>query len=251
MHLQLAAAFGLSLALPVALWLAPVTQGLPPVAQVRATETDVTAVGCAAPPHSVHKVSGCAAPALLVIIMASARRRAPAPSGRTKRFSCHQCGFNSFFDLQGHGQGKFPGVVFLEPAYMIFEGPRSVCAPLCIGGDCVACDRMVCLDCSLFYKQRHCFVCVARAEANQAAEPPAPEPALKEYRQWAAEHAGELSAMLELGVDPERGRGEEEAAWRQRALESIQAPPAGVGKRRRKAADDAAAGGAEVRTVAE
>jgi hypothetical protein len=42
--------------------------------------------------------------------------------GQHKQFTCHTCGFSSYYNFYGRAESKSATAIFLEPVYMINEG---------------------------------------------------------------------------------------------------------------------------------
>lgn len=92
-------------------------------------------------------------------------------AARPLALRCAECGFEADAEYCGRAPPFQPGLVYLEDVYLRRDPFTADARPLCLGGQCAACKRIVCCDvgCSLFYARRFCVSC---AVANIARFPP-------------------------------------------------------------------------------
>lgn len=77
------------------------------------------------------------------------------------RFLCALCGWSELYHAHGTSLPFARGIVFNEDAYAMRDpfvpyGPNLY---LFIGAPCSVCQRLVCVNCSIFYAKRFCREC--------------------------------------------------------------------------------------------
>ena len=107
-------------------------------------------------------------------------RQENASASSQQMFQCSICDFSSRYHFHGR-RPKGSTIVFLEEAYLLLSSSHS-CAPICLGAECSLCDRIVCIECSLFYSQRFCFQCLRSDGETRLLQ--LPVPVQKEYHKW-------------------------------------------------------------------